>query len=149
MGPTPEIEKVEITEESLKNLNISRKWSMFIAIIGFIFLGLIIIIGILTSTFLFAFKPGEANSEIPGIGILAAFIILIIGYFLPVFFLYRFSKNIDHAVQTREKKELNKAFKNLKLYFVYMGVFFIIVLLLYIIALIISGSSMVIPKMMG
>jgi protein-S-isoprenylcysteine O-methyltransferase Ste14 len=149
MDTKPEIKKIEITEESLKNLNVSRKWAMFIAIIGFIFLGLIIIIGILTSTFLFAFKPGEASSEIPGIVMLAAFIILTIGYFFPVLYLYRFSKNISHAVQTREKKELNIAFKNLKLYFVYMGVFLIIILLLYVIALIVSGSSMVIPKIMG
>lgn len=149
MAPKPEIESIEITEENLKNLNVSRKWAMFIAIIGFIFLGLIIIIGILTSTFLFAFKPGEASSEIPGMVILAVVIILIIGCFLPVLFLFHFSKNINRAVQTREKKELNKAFKNLKLYFVYMGVFFIIVLLLYVIGLIVTGSAVVIPKMMG
>ena len=149
MGSTPGIRKIEINQEILENLNVSRKWAMFIAIIGFIFLGLIIIIGIITSTFLFVFKPGEASSDVPGIVILAVFIILTAGYFFPVLFLYRFSKQTNHAIQTLDKKDLNKAFKNLKLYFIYMGIFFIIVLLFYVIALIVAGSSMVIPNMMG
>jgi hypothetical protein len=36
--------KIEIGQETLNHLNTTRKWAMFHAIIGFIFLGLILII---------------------------------------------------------------------------------------------------------
>ena len=40
-----ENKKIEIEQETIKHLNTTRKWAMFLAIIGFIILGLIIIIG--------------------------------------------------------------------------------------------------------
>ena len=41
---------------------------------------------------------------------------------------------------------MNKAFRNLKFYFVYIGVLVIIILVLYITALVIAGATMAFVK---
>ena len=75
-----------------------------------------------------AFKSGETGIGVPEalIQVIVALSALI--YFFPVWFLYRFSKHMAHAVQTLDKQEIHKAFKYLKSYFVYLGILLIVVL---------------------
>lgn len=141
-----EINKIEIEQETLNHLNTTRKWSMFLAIIGFIFLGLIIIIGLLAGTFLTAFNAGEKSLGIPESLMFIPILLLAAIYFFPVMFLFRFSKHLSHAIQKLDKLELHRALKNLKFYFAYFGVLIIIIISIYIVVLIIAGSSMAFLK---
>jgi uncharacterized membrane protein YjgN (DUF898 family) len=138
--------KIEIERETLSHLDTTRKWAMFLAIIGFIFLGLIIIIGLIAGTFLTAFNSGEKSLCIPESLMFIQLLLLIVIYFFPVLFLFRFSKHTSHAIQNFDKLELHKALKNLKYYFAYLGVLIIIVFSIYIVVLIIAGSSMAFLK---
>jgi len=137
-----EIRKIEIEQESLNYLNTTRKWTMFFAIIGFIFLGLLLIAGLVAGTFLSVFKSPEMGGGIPQILVFVLVLIMALIYFFPILFLFRFSKHTANAVQTLSKEELNKAFRNLKSYFVYIGVLLIIVLVIYFIVLVVAGTSM-------
>jgi hypothetical protein len=138
--------RIEIEQETLKHLNTTRKWAMFLAIIGFIFLGLIIIIGLLAGTFLTAFSSGEKGLGIPESFMFIPILLIALVYFFPVLFLFRFSKHTSHAIQHLDKLELHKALKNLKYFFAYLGVLIIIVFSLYIVVLIVAGSSMAFLK---
>jgi hypothetical protein len=149
METNPEIRKIEMDQETLKNLNATRKWAMFLAIIGFIFLGLIIVIGLIAGTFLTAFNSGEKSLGIPESLMFVPILLLAVVYFFPVLFLFRFSKHTAHAIQTLDKQELHKAIKNLKICFAYIGIMIIIVFSLYIVALIVAGSSMAFLKGLG
>jgi hypothetical protein len=149
MENSVETRKIEIEHETLKNLDTTRKWTMFLAIICFIFLGLFIVIGVIASTFLTAFNSGETGLGIPESLMFVIFLILIVICFFPILFLFRFSKHTSIAVQTLDKQELHKAFKNLKSYFVYFGVLMIIVLSFYIVVLIVAGTSMAFLKGLG
>ncbi len=146
METNPEPRKIEIDEQTLKYLNTTRKWAMFLAIIGFIFVGLIIIIGLIAGTFLTAFNSGEKGLGIPESLMFIPVLFIALIYFFPVLFLFRFSKHTSHAIHTLDKQVLNRAIKNLKLYFAYIGILIIIVLLIYIIALIVAGTSMAFLK---
>jgi hypothetical protein len=141
-----ENKKIEIEQETLKHLNTTRKWAMFLAIIGFIILGLIVIIGLIAGTFLTAFNSGGKDLGIPESLMFVPILLLAVIYFFPVLFLFRFSKHTSHAVQTLDKLEFHKAIKNLKSCFVYIGVLIIIILSLYIVVLIVAGSSMAFLK---
>ena len=141
-----EIRKIEIDQDTLKHLNTARKWAMFLAIIGFIFLGLIVVIGLMAGTFLTAFSTGEKGLGIPDSLMFIPVLFLGLVYFFPVLFLFRFSKHTSHAVQTLDKMEFHKAIKNLKSCFVYIGVLLIIILSLYIVVLIVAGSSLAFLK---
>jgi hypothetical protein len=50
------------------------------------------------------------------------------------------------AVTNNDTTEINKAFKNLKYYFVYIGILIIIILTLYVVALVVAGTSMAFLK---
>ena len=138
--------KIEIEQETLKHLNTTRKWAMFLAIIGFIILGLIVIVGLIAGTFLTAFNSGGKDLGIPESLMFVPILLLAVIYFFPVLFLFRFSKHTSHAVQTLDKLEFHKAIKNLKSFFVYIGVLIIIILSLYIVVLIVAGSSLAFLK---
>jgi uncharacterized membrane protein len=149
MENTQEITKIEVEQETLKYLNIARKWAMFLAIMGYIFIGLIVVIGLIAGTFLSAFSGGKLNSGITGPLLLIPLLIVAAVYFFPVLFLFRFSKHTARAVHTLDKQELHKAIRNLKSYFVYIGVLIIIGLSFYVVALFFAGTSMAFLKGLG
>ena len=141
--------KIEIEQKTLNYLNTTRKWAMFLAIIGFIFLGLLIVIGLLAGTFLTAFSSGEKGLGIPESLMFVPVLLLTVICFFPVLFLFRFSKHASHAIQTLDKLTLHKSFKNLKFYFVYIGILIIIILSFYLVVLIVAGSSLAFLKGLG
>jgi hypothetical protein len=146
MDTQTEAKGIEIGTETLKDLNIARKWAMFLAIIGFIVLGLFIILGLIAGTFLKTFGGGESISGIPESLIFISYIILALVYFFPVMYLFRFSKFTSRAILSLDRKYLDKAIKNLKLYFAYIGILIIIILSFYIVVLIVAGSSIAFLK---
>jgi hypothetical protein len=141
-----EIKKIEVEQETLNHLNTTRKWAMFLAIAGFIFLGLIIVIGLIAGTFLSTFSGGENGIGIPESLMFVPVLLIALIYFFPVLFLFRFSKHTSHAIQNLDKLAFHKAVKNLKYYFAYIGILIIIMFSLYIIILIVAGSSMAFLK---
>jgi len=142
METPSEERKIEIGPETLNHLNSTWKWTMFLSILGFIFLGLLIIAGVVTSTFLTAFKTQEANLGIPESLMIIILIVIAAIYFFPVFFLFRFSRNTRDAIQNLDKKKLEKGFRNLRTYFTYVGIMVIVVLTIYFVALLAAGASM-------
>ncbi len=129
-----------LSNQSLRHLWEVRRWGNFFSILGFVFIGLIIVVGGMATAFLGLagsmsdmFDPQKQNiSEIYG-G--AAFIVfyIIIGliYYFPVLYLYRFSSHMKTAIQTRNETELTLAFKYLKSNFRFMGILCIVILALY------------------
>jgi hypothetical protein len=132
---------IEIGDETLKHLDNLRKWTMFLAVLGFIFFGLIIILGLITGTFLTAFNESSKTQGIPDAFVIAAFIALALINFFPVFFLFRFSKHSSLAVAHYDRKEMHLAIKNLKRFFIYIGVFLIVVITVYLATLVMAGRS--------
>lgn len=149
MENTPEIRKIEIEEETLKDLDKTRKWTMFLAILGFIGIGLLVIIGLFAGIFLSVFNTGNMPVGFPEWIIFLIILVLTAIYFFPVLFLFKFSKHTSNAVKNLDKIELHKAFKNLKKYYVYIGILIIIVLSLYVVAFIAAGASMAFLKDLG
>jgi MFS family permease len=149
MENSTEIRKIEIDQDSLKDLDTTRKWSMFMAILGFIGIGILFIGGLIAGLFLSVFNT---NSPIPGFGGPLVFIIILIFtviYFFPVLYLFRFSKHTSNAVKTLDKIELQKAIRYLKLYYVYIGILLVVFISMYLVAFIAAGASAAFLKILG
>ncbi|MGI6338985.1 MAG: hypothetical protein ACOXZV_06350 [Bacteroidales bacterium] len=146
MNQPPENSIIEVTPITEKNLNASRKWAMFLAVVGFIVLGLMIFLGIITGAFLSAFKSEDVTLGIQENIIAVMFIVFLLIYFLLVLYLFRFSKSARDAIQNHDRKKLEKTFKYLRKFFTLAGILVISIILVYLLILIISGASLSLPK---
>jgi len=146
MDTLSEETKIEISSEALENLNVTRRWTTFLSVLGFILIGLIIVAGIATSLFLTVFKTQQTNLGIPESLLIVAFAAFGILCCFPVFFLFRFSKNIRDAIQNRNQRKLAKGFRYLRLFFAFFGILVILVISVYLIMLLFAGASISILK---
>jgi hypothetical protein len=123
------------------------KWARFLAILGFIGLGLILIASIFLSVNSadktdpdYINDTAYKSGEIAGSMFVALVIIAI--YFFPFYFLWKFANKMRTALLTDDTASLNEALKNLKATFRYVGVLTIIFIALFLIGMLanLSGS---------
>jgi cell division protein FtsX len=128
---TEQSPKIELLQETIQNLNETRKWTNFLSIMGFIFIGLMILIAFAVSSMMSTMA--ESESALPFSGTFLGFVYLIIAfiYFFPILYLYRFSKYTKKALETQNSNDLNEAFKNLKSHYRFMGIITIVMIALY------------------
>lgn len=131
---------LEINQTAASYLSDTRKWANFVAIIGFVMTGLLVLVG-------FAF--GSLMSDIPNsealpVNFSGAFglIYVVMGllYFVPTFYLYRFASNTRAALLNKDDISLEEALKYLMRFFKFIGILLIIVMSIY--ALMIFGMLM-------
>lgn len=121
-------------------LDETRKWAKFLAVLGFIFCGLMILMGILFSVFMNSFSP-EASGIVSPILMALFYGVLALIYFFPCLYLYRFSERARQAIATKDSNILLGSFDSLRDCFRYLGVVSIVVLALYAIGFLIAFVS--------
>jgi hypothetical protein len=123
---------MEIDEPIKNNFLEMARWTKFLAILGFVFLGLMLLGGV---GMMFAIsKAAEVNPVLSGIGGVGMFLLyaLIVSIeFYPIYALFKFSTGIKQALATFDKETFYIAINWLKNMFRYMGVLAIICLSFY------------------
>ena len=137
-------EKLEFTTQSLNHLNTTRKWTMFFSILGFIGVGIMIIVALLliTGGLLKSLPdlPDGASFSAAPLGIVGfLYIIIAVLYFFPIYFLLQFSINSKKAILYKDEYLLEKALRNLKNHYMFVGVLTIIVFSFYFIFILAFG----------
>lgn len=135
---TPKKEKLpQITFESMSYLNTASKWAKFLAIIGFIGVGILALLGIfLTITLTFTQRMAPSVFPFP-MGLLGLIYIVFAAInFFPALYLYQFSESTKRALYLRETASMTDAMNNLKRVFKYFGIMTIVVIAMYILAMI-------------
>ncbi len=125
-----------VSKNGLNFLKYSAKWANFLAILGFIGLGLMVLGGLVSII------AGASISRIPGmqqfavIGIV--YLVLAVLYFFPTLYLYQFASKTKKAIQNRSQENLDLGLENLKSFFKFLGIFTIVVISMYILILFIA-----------
>ncbi|MEA1886604.1 MAG: hypothetical protein U9N72_05290 [Bacteroidota bacterium] len=134
---------VEFTSDSIRHLDEARKWSMFLAILGFISVGLLVLVALFSGTVLTLIGDSSLS---PAIGIVIAifYLIMAVLYFFPVYYLFNFSSKAKHAVKSSDSKTLTESMHFFKAHYKFLGIMVIVMLALYpvIIALAVLGGIM-------
>jgi len=141
--------KIELELETLRDLDRTRRWTMFLAILGFIAIGVLLIVGIFTGIFLSIFNKGDTATSYPGWMVCVFIISASVINFFPMLYIFRFSKFISGVAKTHDKEELKKAFRNLRSYFTYVGIVIIVALVVYVITFLALGASFDFIKDLG
>lgn len=132
------------------HLSEAARWAKFLAIIGFIICGLIIVAGIFAGSILSSLRSSqygmyENDTNLTGAmtTVMAVMYILIaLLYFFPCLFLYRFATKMKTALLGNDQDVLNSSFQNLKITFRYVGIVMIIVLSIYAIVFLVALAGM-------
>ena len=116
-----------LNAEASSHLMEARKWSMFLSILGLIISGLMIIslFGLLVFNAMGDAFPFGLNMFFP-------YLLLILCYFFPLYYLLQFSKYSKHAVLPRDSALLALAMLNLKRHYRFLAILIIAILILYI-----------------
>jgi len=141
--------KIEIGRETLHDLNIIRKWTMFLSVIGFIGTAGFLISGLFTGVFLSVFDTSRGSTGIPGWISFIVIIFMTLVFLFPVIYLFRFSKLTAEAVNSCDSLKLRNAFKNLKSYCVFFGILVIAAIAVYLFVIISTFSSLAFVKGLG
>jgi hypothetical protein len=133
-------------------LHQSGKWANFLAIMGFIGAGLLVLCGLFMGVVMSAVSTfaGPGGRFPAGFG--AFFSIFYIGFAVIAFIisrhLYRYAGNIKTGVEMQSADQVSAAFKNLHSFFKWKGIILIVILSLYVLMIIvmivagIAGMSM-------
>lgn len=148
MTNEPETNELRLTGEILDNINKTRKWTKFLAIVGFVFMGLFVVL---------AFSMGYLMESIgneqlfPGFGVLMGGIYLVMAliYFFPVLFLYRFSTYSKKGIEEKNMDSFSKAFKYLKDHYTVIGAITAVILGLYAVMLVIGLIVLAVAGVVG
>ncbi len=131
---------LQIDQQSISYLAEGAKWARFIAIIGFVFCGLMVLaafsVGAIMS--MMSNTMGDVNGmSAMGTGFFTFFYLVFaaIGV-IPCLYLYRFGSRMQEAIRENQQEVLNTSFNNLKRYFKFIGILCIVVLAMYAVAII-------------
>jgi TRAP-type C4-dicarboxylate transport system permease small subunit len=125
--------RLEVNIEGYSYLLTITKWSKFLAIVGFVTIGIILLVMIGMSIGVGALGDAFGSELNDGLGIfLMVFYIIILGlYIYPVWHLYKFSQLGRQGLENNDGDLLNLGFKHLKNCFVFIGWITLILLILY------------------
>ena len=138
---------LSIDPSSKQHLTEAAKWARFLAIVGFVCLGLLILSGLFASLMFSRFQDtSRFSSRAFGGGYMGAasaimYIIMAVIYFFPLLYLLRFANAMRAALTADDQERLMLSFQNLKACFRYVGIITIITLAFIAISLIITITA--------
>ena len=136
-------QKIELEGTTLLHMNEIRKWAQFMSILGFVVVGLLLLVGVI---FLIALVT-RSSMQIDEFGITLdswmgiCYILLALVYFFPVLYMFGFSKFAKQSLlQISSGQSSNELMANaisyLKKHFRYVGILTIVILALYLLVII-------------
>ena len=142
---------LHLDQQSVNYLKEAARWSRLLAIVGFIYCGLMAVCGLFMGsmmTRIMTSSMGGSDMAMSGVG--TAFISFFIIFmalilFFPAYYLFNFSSKVKRALQNNDQAVLTDSLRNLKSFFKFNGILVIIVLAFYALALI----SAIIGAMVG
>lgn len=138
-----------LAESEFSILLEAAKWANLIAILGFIGIGLMVIISFFTGA-LFSFFPMNHGTPIPsamGGVITVMYLALSIVYFFPVYYLYCFASKTKQAIRNSDNLAIQKAFSYLKSHYKFLGILSIIMIGMYFLGGLFAAIGFMITKL--
>ncbi|WP_405566133.1 DUF5362 family protein [Polaribacter sp. Asnod6-C07] len=142
-SPITQLEQIVLTTRSKTFLREISKWAFFFSIIGFIGIAFLLIGAILIGTVyapmlnMIAQQQGAPSISM---GIMITYLVMGLLYFMPVFYLFKFSRKMKLALANKNDEILADALESLKSHYKFIGVLTIIMISLYVLLI---GFSLV------
>lgn len=134
--------ELQLTNESKDFLKEAGKWANFLGIVGFVGLAFMVLVSIFMmsvgSTFGSAMGGNNPFSSFGGTFVGIIYLLMVILYFFPILYLYRFGSRVKKAFANNDLAMLTSSFENLKSHYKFVGILTIVMLSIYALFLIIA-----------
>lgn len=138
-GNKQDIFGLGVDEEARAHLLETARWTKFIAIVGFIILGLLILVGMLMGLGLSVASRMYDTTNLGstfGTAMMVVYLVLSLLYFFPILYLYKFSVLIKPAIQSGNQQQFNLALNYQKRMYKFIGIMLLVVFGLYAVMII-------------
>lgn len=125
-----------ITPEIKSFLKETAKWSKFLSIVGFVMIGLFLIMAIVMSVFMGSMPETGAMGAVGGGFIVVIYALVGLIYLFPLLYLYRFATNMKMALNNDDQSSLSTSFENLKSCYKFMGIFTAVIVGFYVVSIV-------------
>ena len=133
---------LQLTAESRMYLAETAKWSKFLAIVGFVMMGFMVILGLFFGSIMGGMMDslGEDAGPLGAMGGMMGFfyVIMALIYFFPCYYLLKFANQTKAALASNDSYTLTEALKNHKSVYKFWGIFMIIILGFYALAFVVA-----------
>ncbi len=125
--------ELTITPQIKEYLYTVAKWAKFLSIVGFVFIGIFILLALFMGTIMANLGDAYTNQfGMMGTGFISViYIVMSLLYLAPIYFLYQFSSKLKIALQSDDQASLTSSFDFLKRHYKYVGIFMAIILGFY------------------
>lgn len=129
--------ELKLTGASIENLRMTARWANFISIVGFVFIGLMLlgafaIMGMSNSYS----RILMGNIDPMTIGII--YLIMAVIYFFPVFYLFQFASKMKQSIEQKNSLTMDEATSFLRRHYQFIGILTIIGISLYVLGILIG-----------
>jgi len=134
-----DIFNLTIDEEAKAHLLETARWTKFLAIVGFVSLGLMILVGLFAAVGISAMSSMYADTPLgPGFGtiIMLAYVATALFTFFPVFYLYKYSVLVKPGILNSNQEQFNLALSYQRRMFKFMGILTLVILGLYAVGIV-------------
>ncbi len=133
---------LQVSPQAQNYLTECAKWGKFLAIMGFILCGIMLLLSFFIPALITSVPPySTMSSQLTSgmkIGMTALYLFFSVLFFFPCFYLYKFSAKMQSAVRGISQENFDESLMNLKSMFKFYGVFTIIILSFYALAFIVG-----------
>jgi hypothetical protein len=138
-APSTALFSLSIDPITKAHLSETARWARFLALVGLIFLALMVLMGVFGSAMMFSTSLAETQYGGLGAGLFAGYMIVVVAiWFFPLFFTMKFATQMRRALAGNDQQALNTSFQNLKICFRFMGILTIIGLSFMVIAIVLG-----------
>jgi len=129
------MENITLNQTSISWLYQTTRWARFIAILGYVLIGFLVIVGIFMG-FILSFLNQEMTNltqspQISSTVLAIIYVGMAILYFFPVHYLFQFSNRFINAFKAEDEESLNASFEYLKMHYKFIGILMIVMLVIY------------------
>lgn len=134
--PEQKSEELIVTPQAREFLRETAKWAKFLAILGFVMMGFLVILGFFMGAIMSNSYGAMGYPGFPSWFFSALYIIMAAIYIAPLYFLYQFSNKARIALDSNDNQLLTEALGFLKSHYKYIGILMIIVLGFYVLLIV-------------
>jgi hypothetical protein len=138
--------ELQVDHLSTVYLRGAARWAKFLAVVGFIFCGLSLLMAVLfASVFASLFNSlGSGGLGMSGGWLAFVYVCIALVNFFPCLYLYNFAHRMQLALESNDQEQLNISFRNMRAFYRFVGVLMILCLglwLLFIVAMLLLTAT--------